>query len=278
MSILLIIAVLPVVLLCMLIYYKDTHKEPTNLLTKIFFLGFFSFIPILICESILLIFLDPDKASTFVSIFISTFVSVALVEEGWKWLVVKKRGFDSQEFDEVYDIIVYSVFASLGFACIENILYVFENGINTGLLRALLSVPGHTCFGVIMGYFFSRAKVASINNNRSISKKNMLLSILMPALFHTMYDALIFYYSFSLNYAIYILFIIYHIVSVIVCILIVLHVSKVQQTLSTNVKKGLISNDGNGHVVFNNTQNTEIRYCPVCGSPVGVGNFCGKWL
>ena len=273
---LLIVAILPVIVLCWFIYAKDTHKEPGKLLRKIFFLGFFSFIPILICEIILTLFFDPEKVDSFVLIFLFTFLSVAIVEEGWKWLVVKLNGYNNKEFDEVYDIIVYSVFASLGFACIENILYVVRNGLGTGFLRALLSVPGHTCFGVIMGYFFSRAKVASINNQQSVYKKNLALSILMPSLFHTMYDSLIFYYSVSLEGSIYSLFIIYHIVSVILCIWIVLRVSKVQEVLNKSVEKGIISNDGDGHIVFHNNEKLDIHFCPVCGSPVGDGNFCGK--
>ena len=276
MSSLLIIAILPVVFLCWYIYAKDYHKEPKSLLSKVFFLGFFSFIPILICELILSIFFNPSTVSSFVLIFIFTFLSVAIVEEGWKWIVVKKSAYNNKEFDEVYDIIVYSVFASLGFACIENILYVLGNGVGTGFLRALLSVPGHTCFGVIMGYFLSRAKIASINNNHSLYARNHLLSFFMPALFHTMYDALIFYYSVTMESAIYGLFIIYHIASVVICIWIVRYVSKVQETINSSVQNGLIEGDGNGHVVFHNTDNVDIHFCPVCGSSVNEGRYCGK--
>ena len=60
------------------------------------------------------------------------------------------------------NIIVYAVFSSLGFACIENILYVLSGGVGIAILRAILSVPGHMCFGVIMGYFLSQAKVNQV--------------------------------------------------------------------------------------------------------------------
>ena len=148
------VAVIPVIVLCFFIYIKDSHKEPSSLLLKLFFGGFLVTIPILIAELFLSIFFSPDKVSSFILIFIFSFISIAIVEEGFKWLVVKWLGFKNKEFDEIYDIIVYSVFVSLGFACIENILYVYQNGLSTGYMRAVLSVPGHTCFGVFMGYYF----------------------------------------------------------------------------------------------------------------------------
>lgn len=63
-----------------------------------------------------------------------------------------------KNFDEYFDGIVYATFIGLGFACVENIEYVFMFGFGTGVVRALLSVPGHFLFGVVMGYFLSMAK------------------------------------------------------------------------------------------------------------------------
>ena len=64
----------------------------------------------------------------------------------------------NKNFNEPFDGIVYACFIGLGFAGIENIMYVFGNdtvggALTTGVMRALLSVPGHFLFAVIMGYF-----------------------------------------------------------------------------------------------------------------------------
>ena len=60
------------------------------------------------------------------------------------------------EFDEHYDGIVYGAAVSLGFATVENILYLFANGLESALGRAILPVSSHALFGVIMGYYLGK--------------------------------------------------------------------------------------------------------------------------
>ena len=281
-NILLAAAVFPVVVLCYFIYQKDVNKEPKNLLTKLFVLGFLITVPILPCELFLDSFFSTEKVTNFFMIFFNTFISIGLVEEGFKWIVTKKVGYDSNEFDEIYDIIVYSVFVSLGFACIENILYVFTHGLGNAIMRALTSIPGHTCFAVIMGYFFSKAKINSINQNSSSVTKNLIFSILAPALVHTMYDAILIYMvnlDGSLFY--FFVFILFDVIMVITCFITVNKIAKIQVNLNTNINNGNITfNDG---VIAMNTQKinqsvsgspVQINFCPICGSSVQNMNFC----
>ena len=203
----------------------------------------------------------------------STFISVALVEEGFKWFITKLVGYNNKEFDEIYDIIVYAVFASLGFACIENILYVLSNGFGNAILRALISVPGHTCFAVLMGYFFSEAKIASMNQNRSIYGRNIVLSILVPTIAHTLFDSIIFYAA-SITSLFYVLiFFLFYICMVILCFKMVNDVSKIQQNITTKIEDGSIHNNGSGQIVFNSTV-SEIKYCPICGKGVEGCHYC----
>lgn len=272
MSILLAAAIFPVVVLCYYIYVKDINKEPGSLLAKIFALGFFSAIPVVIVELFLGQFFHIESGSFF-TIFLSTFISVALVEEGFKWFITKLVGYNNKEFDEIYDIIVYAVFASLGFACIENILYVLSNGFGNAILRALISVPGHTCFAVLMGYFFSEAKIASMNQNRSIYGRNIVLSILVPTIAHTLFDAIIFYAA-SITSLFYVLiFFLFYICMVILCFKMVNDVSKIQQNITTKIEDGSIRNNGSGQIVFNSTV-SEIKYCPICGKGVEGCHYC----
>lgn len=275
MQYLLVAAVLPIFILCFFVYKKDPHHEPGGLLAKIFALGFFSAIPILLLEILLEILFPTDDVSNFVLIFINVFISVALVEEGFKWLVTLFFGYRNKDFDEIYDIIVYAVFASLGFACIENILYVCTNGIGNAILRALLSVPGHMCFGVIMGYFLAQAKVGKINKNEGIYSKNMFLSILLPTLAHTAYDALLFYVEYNVLFII--VFFIFDIVMVVLCILTVNNMSKIQKNVDNSFNTGILKTTDAGELVFTPmSSNDEIHYCPVCGNNVDGCNYCAK--
>ncbi|MGQ9701154.1 MAG: PrsW family glutamic-type intramembrane protease [bacterium] len=67
---------------------------------------------------------------------------------GQKWI------YNQIEFDEVMDGIVYCVASSLGFATVENIIYVLDRGAGTGILRAFLSVSGYAFFWCIDGLLY----------------------------------------------------------------------------------------------------------------------------
>ena len=194
--ILFILSALPVVFLATFIYMKDKNKEPTKFLLKLFFGGFLSVIITLVLSIILKIIvpifrLGTDKLNLIELVFYA-FINVALVEEFAKWIITYNFSYNDDNLDEVYDMIVYSVFVALGFAFIENILYVFEGGIGTGIIRALLAVPGHACDGAIMGYYLGLAKLSEINNNFRLKKKNRIFSILVPTVMHGIYDYCLF--------------------------------------------------------------------------------------
>ena len=97
----------------------------------------------------------------------------------------------NQNFDYRYDGIVYAVSASLGFAALENILYVISYGTSVSIGRAIFAIPGHTTFAVFMGFFLSRAKTAWLDNKNF--KKNLckILSLVVPMLIHGLYDFLL---------------------------------------------------------------------------------------
>lgn len=274
MHYLLVAAVLPIFVLCFFVYKKDPHHEPGGLLAKIFAFGFFSAIPILIVEIILGKFFPTDGISNFILIFINVFISVGIVEEGFKWMVTVFFGYRNKEFDEVYDIIVYAVFASLGFACIENIVYVFTNGIGNAILRGLLSIPGHMSFGIMMGYFLAQAKVGRINKHEGIYKRNMIISILLPTLAHTLYDALLFYTEYNILSIL--LFLMFDITMVFLCIITVNKMSKIQQNLDNNLNTGVLKTTKEGQLVFTSVTTDEVHYCPLCGNNVDGCNYCSK--
>ena len=187
-------AVGPVVILLAYIYLRDRyHKEPLGLLAKIFFLGFLSALPITIAEQMIGEYIDLISIPILHAIAMG-FIGAALPEEFAKLYILKHWIWDNKEFDEHFDGIVYAVFVSLGFACIENLLYVF-GGLNSGLdmaqkiayTRAIFSIPCHALCGVMMGYFFSLAKFERVNN-----EKYMSCALWIPVFFHGAYDAVLF--------------------------------------------------------------------------------------
>lgn len=270
---LLLAAVLPVILLCFYIYKKDINKEPKGMLTKIFIFGMLICIPVIILELLVGSVIDPQESDSIIYIFIGTFISIAFIEELFKWFVVRGFGYNSKNFDEIYDVIVYAVFASLGFACFENIGYVFQHGMGVAILRALLSVPGHMCDGVLMGYFLSKAKVNSLNGNTVLSKKNMLLSLLVPTIAHTIFDACLTAGSFYI-----LVFLVFHIGLTVYCFITVNKMSKIQQNITNNVNEGNIVGDSNGNIMYNTSniigEQKEANFCPICGRSVKGFNFC----
>lgn len=198
---LIIVSVIPIILLGLYIYNKDTEKEPKSLLIELFSSGLVSsFIVVVI--NMLTALLIPDfylsdnySKFTLFELFILIFLEIALVEELSKWLMIRFLGYQSKEFDQPYDIIVYAVFVSLGFAAVENIMYVMQGGITVGLYRALFSVPGHAAFGVFMGYFLGLAKVYQ-KKDKFKYRLYIFLSIFIPALIHTIYNFLLMLESF----------------------------------------------------------------------------------
>lgn len=186
-----VLAILPIILLSFYFYQKDTKKEPNKLLQQLFFSGFLSAILTIFITIIIYIifpeYLSIENANLF-KIFIYSFIFIALIEEICKWLMIYKISYNHKEFDQFYDIILYSVFVSLGFACFENLLYVIENtnGLWIAFFRSITAVPAHACFGTFMGYYLGLSKF-----RKKDKKKHFVLSLIIPIILHGTYDFLL---------------------------------------------------------------------------------------
>lgn len=191
MSILIILAtaLLPVGLLLAYIYKSDPIPEPGKMLFKAFIYGILIIIPAVLIEGVIsCILLNSQSPSIFTSIE-KAFLVAALPEEALKlwalWLLLRKNPY----FDEHIDGIVYAVYVSLGFAAVENIFYLIENQdswLSVGIGRALLAVPGHYAFGVLMGFFYSLYYFVHR------SRRNKILIFVAPFLAHGIYDSFAF--------------------------------------------------------------------------------------
>ena len=188
---LLLISVLPVILLGLYIYNKDSEKEPKKLIFKLFISGLFAALIVLLVNIVIQRFLpdtyDISNKTSFIELFLVLFIEVALLEEFSKWLMIRIIGYNNKEFDQLYDIIVYSVFVALGFAFLENLFYVLPRGVTLGFSRALFSVPGHVCFGIFMGVFLGFAKIYE-EDNRVLYYVNMFFAVFIPTMLHTVYN------------------------------------------------------------------------------------------
>ncbi len=174
------LAILPPILIAYYIYQKDKYdKEPKSLIIKSFLFGCLSVIPILIFE---LIF----HQGLFPNLFIYMFCGIALIEEGMKYFFLKRYLFNNTEFNEPLDGIVYAVMISLGFATVENIMYVVgadDLGISVAILRMFSAIPLHAACGVIMGYYVGMAKFKK-DNYKYLLFKGLLLATFVHAIYN----------------------------------------------------------------------------------------------
>ena len=183
-------AVIPAVFLMVKVYQADKlEREPANLLWALVILGVVSTSLASFTEQlgdILLSWFVPDTSLTYNVIMY--FVVVALSEEGFKYLLMKQRTWNSPHFNCRFDGVVYAVFISLGFALWENISYVLSYGFGVAVARALTAVPGHACFGVFMGTWYGLAKRYEIAGMPEESRRSRHMALLVPVLLHGTYD------------------------------------------------------------------------------------------
>lgn len=186
-------ALLPVILVLHYVYSHDKmEREPLNVVIKVFVLGAaFSFIDIPIERILHVLIYSVYGAESIDYELAENFFGVALVEELTKWAVLMIFVWKIQDFDFRYDGIVYAVTASLGFAGMENILYVLSYGTGVSIGRALFSIPGHASFGVFMGYFLARAKHWNLKGFSFLQFICLLFSIAVPTFIHGLYDFLL---------------------------------------------------------------------------------------
>ncbi len=183
---LLILSLAPVFVIALYIYLRDKYeKEPFRLLLFALVSGGLTVIPVFFAEGFL------EGFSGFFPGLMKAawraFVVAGFTEELFKYLVLYILIWKSPEFNDKFDGIVYAVFVSLGFAAVENVLYVTSNGISTGITRALTAVPAHAVFGITMGFFFGLAKFYT-KETRQLKQK----ALLYPVLLHGIYDFILF--------------------------------------------------------------------------------------
>jgi RsiW-degrading membrane proteinase PrsW (M82 family) len=159
--VLLAMAIAPGVAIALYFYFRDQYnREPRRHLIISFFLGGISAVLAALLEESLFSVTGIEIGNGLVHTMIAAFLLVGFTEEWTKYIMVRYYALKQPEFDEPLDGIIYSVMVGMGFATLENVLYVMESGYTTAILRMFLSVPAHATFAVIMGYELGKAKFA----------------------------------------------------------------------------------------------------------------------
>ncbi len=183
-------AVAPALLILLFFYFQDRLRpEPTGFLLQVFFLGIISTIPLILLDLYLTrIELYNFKPQIVYELFVA-FFQAGFCEELIKFLVVMVFVYRHRHFDEVTDGILYTITVSLGFASVENILYVVGKPFNVALARALTAVPFHAVCSGVMGYYIGRAKFARV---KRMEHRMLLTGFSIAVLIHGTYNFLLY--------------------------------------------------------------------------------------
>ncbi len=177
-------ATLPSMAIAYWILKQDRYeKEPSRMLLWAFLCGCLSAIPAVIFQTF---FKHLENPNSLFDTAIFAFGVVGLSEEGSKYLLLRRFIYPQKDYNEPIDGIVYGVMVGLGFATLENVMYVMNagaNGFSTALGRAFTAVPAHAAFGVLMGAYVGLAKF--------IPEKAMIYTFIgvgLAVFFHGLYD------------------------------------------------------------------------------------------
>jgi RsiW-degrading membrane proteinase PrsW (M82 family) len=176
-------AIIPSLLLLWYFQSHDLKPEPARVVWATFFLGVAVIPGVLLLDWPFQALLVSRIEEPHLAGLGAAFFTAAIPEELFKLIVVRGYSARHREFDEPMDGIVYGVAASLGFATLENVLYVGQGGIGVAVMRAITAVPGHAFFGAVMGYFVGQSRFAATGRARAA-----VLAYVVPVILHGLYD------------------------------------------------------------------------------------------
>ncbi len=180
---LIVAAVLPALLLCLLIYLLDKYdREAFAPLAITFVLGMLCALPAVGIQW-LAVKAGIEDSNHIALLLINVFIVVALSEEVVKLAALLLYPYRQSFFDEPLDGIVYMMMIGMGFATVENLIYAQKFGMETTLVRSFTAVPAHAIFAVILGYFAGLSKFVDQDKKRLIGR-----GLLITVVIHGIYD------------------------------------------------------------------------------------------
>jgi RsiW-degrading membrane proteinase PrsW (M82 family) len=196
----LVVPMIPGMIWLWIFYRTDWYEpEPKRLVLATFGLGVLAILPAFGAERLIGLaypFLEHIEQAAQSGggrawpMLIACFVVIGPCEEIAKFLSVRLFVFKHREFDEPLDGIIYAAAAALGFASLENVLYVIDwhtGHVHWGTLgvRSLLALPGHVIFSTTWGYALGRQKFDP--------SYRVWPMVLVSAMLHGLYDFLLMY-------------------------------------------------------------------------------------
>jgi len=214
--------------LAWLSYYlrKDAHPEPKRMILKIFLWGALMTLPVFIIETglakvidIVLAWLNFPQINcvqfcttpyldyltglslnnlgglSFIILLIYWFLTISFVEEFFKYLVIKIKVINSPHLDEPLDVMLYMVVAALGFAAVENVLYLFglpgqmsfnkliDSTLFVDCIRFVGAVFLHTLCSAVIGYCLAMSFYEV-----KLRKLWLVVGITIATVLHGLYD------------------------------------------------------------------------------------------
>jgi RsiW-degrading membrane proteinase PrsW (M82 family) len=190
----LVVAAAPSVVLLGYFYVRDRHdREPLGAVAVAFVLGAYAMLAAQNLADLAEDWLPGgwlrtggEPARLFDALVLS-----GLIEELAKWLLLVCAIARWRAFDEPLDGVVYGVALALGFATLENLLYLERLGLGIAWKRAIFAVPAHALFGGAMGFYAARSHFSS--GLGRAHPRDLLLALLVPTAFHGAYDFALFH-------------------------------------------------------------------------------------
>jgi len=190
------LAFLPPILWLLFYLREDKHPEPKLLLLLTFFGGMASALLALVIEFLLFrkegLGLMSGGLESNALLF---FLVIGFIEEYVKYLPVKFLIIRRLEFDEPIDAMIYMMTSALGFAALENALFIFPiiqhsffSGIEVTANRFLGANLLHALSSGIVGFFLARAWFVSAQHKR---RYLIAFGLVFASVLHAVFNYLI---------------------------------------------------------------------------------------
>ena len=209
------LAIIPGLLIVIYVYIKDkVEKETIGMIIKLILYGGISCIIAGYVESFASNFLPVYPEGSLEYALINAFALAAFWEEILKFIALRIPTWKCKHFNYRFDGIVYGVSAAIGFAVLENVLYVAQYGMQTAIVRAFTAVPLHAFCGIAMGAFYSYSKKNSIIGKKGKSLIYTILALVVPMFIHGVYNTFAFLRSSEAAYGLLIFVLIMYVIAI----------------------------------------------------------------
>ncbi len=183
------LGILPGLVWILFYLQEDPHPEPKHLILLSFVVGGLMAVPVFVIQLLTKDLLD------FLNIrnVIVLIIVLALIEEFFKFTAAFWVTNKNSEFNEPIDAMIYLITAALGFATIENILFIghalktvsLTTAFSTAALRFIGATLLHALASGLMGYYWA------IGIIKKSLLKNIIYGLFLAGLIHSVFNYLI---------------------------------------------------------------------------------------